>query len=199
MRRRTALKALASASVGPSVVGCLGSENVGTRDSTDGGTTTTGGGCPTRDGSLPTCGGEWERVAAYTDADVRYGTAGGFELTVEPEPVALGDCATVRLTNRSDENRVTGIEAKYDVHRETAEGWRSVLFSNSRAYNDLGIRHRPGEGFVWQRRVSQSGLSVGGDYPVRACEPLRPGTYRFLYWGGAGSFDALAVRFEVRK
>lgn len=193
MRRRTALKALTSASVGLSVAGCLGGER------TPGDTTeTTTGDCPPKNQQTPTCGDDWERVNAYTSGEVESGTAGGFELTAEPTTLALGDCVTFRLTNRSNEAQVTGIEEKYDIHRETPDGWRSVLFTKSRAYNDLGMSHKRGEGFVWQRRLSQGGLSVDGEGKhLRACEALSHGDYRFVYWGGAGEFEALGVEFEV--
>ena len=194
MRRRTVLKALTGATIAVSGAGCLGG-----RDGTAP-TQTTAGTCPASDRPAPACGDGWKRVNAYADGDVRLGTAAGFELTAEPETLAVGDCVTFRLTNRSDEPKVTGIQAKYDVHRETADGWRSVLFTESRAYEDLGVRQKPGEGFVWRRRLSRAGLSVESDgHAVRACEPLRPGTYRFVYWGVGDGFDALGVEFEVRK
>ena len=194
MHRRTALKALSGATVALSGAGCLGSQQGSAP------TQTTAEKCPSADRPAPACGDEWKRVNAYTDGDVRLGTAGGFELTAKPQRLALGDCVTFRLTNRSGESKVTGIEAKYDVHRETADGWRSVLFTDSRAYEDLGVRQKPGEAFVWRRRFSRAGLSVEGDgHAVRTCEPLRPGTYRFVYWGGAGAFEALGVEFDVTE
>ncbi|NEU55293.1 hypothetical protein [Halorussus sp. MSC15.2] len=193
MRRRTALRVVASASIGLPTAGCLGGEQ-GSPDRTL--TTTTD--CPPKDAPAPTCGGDFERVGAYTEGDVRLGTGAGFELTAEPATVALGDCLTVRLTNRSEEEQMTGIEEKYSIQRRTPDGWRSVLFAASAAYEDLGINHPPGTGFVWRRRLSQSGLSVEGDRHA-ACEPLRAGTYRFLYWGVGDEFDALCVEFEVTE
>lgn len=220
MRRRTALKTLTSASVGLSVAGCLGDEETPGESTTSDETTsdqtttastaektttttdtaekTTASDCPPKDQPAPTCSGGWEHVGGYVDDETPPPTGGGFELTVEPATLALGDCVTFRLTNRTDEEKATGIRDKYVVHRETADGWRSVLFSKSGAYVDLGILHPPDEGFVWNRRFSPAGLSGHGDrHSIRACEPLQPGTYRFVYWGGAGSFDALGVRFEV--
>lgn len=236
MRRRTALKALASASVGLSVTGCLGSEEESgtatsrtpattrttdapaaeTRESTTAETATTTTTetttdapeetrtttrkCPPKDQQAPSCGDDWKRVNAATSGDVSRGTAGGFELTAEPTTLSLGDCVTFRLTNTSDENQLTGIKEKYDIHRRTADGWQSVLFTKHRGYSDLGMRHGPGEGFVWKRRLSQAGLSGHSDHRgTRACEPLEPGTYRFVYWGGAGHFDAIAAEFEVTQ
>lgn len=192
MRRRTALKLLASAPVGLSTAGCLGTEETADR------TLTTARGCPPADASAPTCGEEFQRVSAYTDGDVRLGTGAGFEVTATPTRLALGDCVTFRLTNRSDEEQMTGIKEKYDIHRQTDDGWQSVLFTEWRAYEDLGVSRRPGEGFVWRRRLSRGGLSVEGDKHV-ACEPLRAGTYRFVYWGVGDGFDALGVEFEVTE
>jgi len=235
MRRRTALKALASASVGLSVAGCLGAEEepgtatsrtspAATRTTETGDTTTTDATetttetttepttdapeqtrtttreCPPRGQPAPSCGDKWKRVDAATSGEVSQGTAGGFEVTADPPTLSLGDCVTFRLTNTGDESQVTGTKQTYDIHRKTAEGWRSVLFTNRRGYNSLGIRHEPGEGFVWKRRFSQAGLSRDSEYRgIRACEPLEPGTYRFVYWGGAGHFDAIAAEFEVTK
>ncbi|WP_135823470.1 hypothetical protein [Halorussus ruber] len=234
MRRRTALKALASASVGLSVAGCLGAEEEpgtatsrtsvtatrttetspatemgeinmtetaeATTDDAPEQTQTTTRECPPKDQPAPTCGDEWERVNAATSGEVSQGTAGGFEVTADPTTLSPGDCVTFRLTNTGDESRVTGTKQKYGIHRKTADGWRSVLFTNRRGYNSLGIRHEPSEGFVWKRRFSQAGLSRDSEYRgIRACEPLEPGTYRFVYWGGAGHFDAIATEFEVTK
>jgi len=192
MRRRALLRTSASASLALPIAGCLGT------DRTDPNRTDTATDCPTKGQTSPTCGDGFERVNAYTDGDVRLESGAGFELTVEPETLALGDCATIRLTNRSGEERTTGIKEKYDVQRRTADGWQSVLFAESRAYEDPGIRHEPGHGFVWRRRLSQGGLSVEGDRHS-ACEPLRSGTHRFLYWGVGDAFDALGVEFDVRE
>ncbi|WP_276299653.1 hypothetical protein [Halorussus lipolyticus] len=227
MRRRTALKALASASVGLSVAGCLGAEeepgtatsrtsatatrttetgeiNVTetTEASTDDAqqTRTTTRECPPKGQPAPSCGDDWERLNAGTSGDVSLGTVGGFELTAEPTTLSLGDCVTFRLTNTTDEKLTTGVREKYDIHRKTADGWQSVLFTKHRGYIDFGIMQSPGEGFVWKRRLSQAGLSGHSDrHEARACEPLEPGTYRFVYWGGAGNFDALGVEFEVTE
>ncbi|UPW01622.1 hypothetical protein M0R88_05845 [Halorussus gelatinilyticus] len=236
MRRRTALKSLASASVGLSVAGCLGAEEEpGTATSRTSATTrttdapvtetgeptttessvgtttdtttdapeetrTTTHECPAKGQPAPPCGGDWKRLNAATSGDVSRGTAGGFELTAEPTTLSLGDCVTFRLTNRSGEKRTTGIRECYDIHRKTDGGWQSVLFTKRRGYIDLGIWQEPGEGFVWKRRLSQAGLSGHSErHEVRACEPLEPGTYRFVYWGGAGHFDSIAAEFEVTE
>ncbi len=127
MRRRTVLTLLASAPVGLSTAGCLGTEETGSDR-----TLTTTRGCPSADASAPDCGEEFERVNAYTDGDVRLGSGAGFELTVTPTTLSLGDCVTVRLTNRTDEKQMTGIEEKYDIHRRTDDGWQSVLFTKWR-------------------------------------------------------------------
>lgn len=194
MHRRTLLRALGAGSASLAS-GCLGG---GERDPRE----TTAEGCSqsTETETPQSCGDEWKRVDAYTSGTFREGTGFGFELTVEPTPVSLGDCVTVRLANASGEPLTTGIKEKYDIHRETDDGWRSVLFTTERAFIDPAIEHSPGDGFVWTRRLTRAGLSrPDADPPVRACEPLRAGTYRFVYWGvGDGEYDGLAATFEVR-
>lgn len=117
---------------------------------------------------------------------VESGPLGGVALTLDRETVPVGGSLTARLRNVSDEERVTGNRHKYDVERETAEGWRSVLWRDEDAgWTDEGIAHGPDEGFTWALTLSREGLASRGDGgpAFRACAPVEPGTFRFVYWG----------------
>lgn len=140
---------------------------------------------------------------------VETGELGGFKLTVSEKSVPLGGTLTVRLTNTTDEERDSGIKAKYDIQRETATDWQSIIRYEGGGWEDPAIGHEPGEGYRWELTLAQDGFSrlredrereLGPDYYV--CDPLEPGTYRFLYFGIAlrsTRKDALGVQFTITR
>lgn len=152
----------------------------------------------------PTAPCERELKHITTEWTVETGTLEGFELAVSEESVPLGGTITVRLTNTTDEERNSGIESKYDVQRRTDAGWRSVFRYEGPGWEDLAVGHDPGEGYRWELTLTEDGLSrpredeLGPAYYV--CDPLDPGTYRFLYFGISSPStkqSALGIQFTV--
>lgn len=114
---------------------------------------------------------------------VEYGTLGEFALSVEPETVATGDEFTVRLRNASDDEAMTGNRRKFDVQRDTGDGWTTVYRVEKQTFwTDEGVVHEPGEGFAWELSATRDRLTPP-DSPYRVCDPVQPGSYRFVYWG----------------
>jgi len=144
------------------------------------------------------CGGADAGTGPGTSWDVQYGRAAGFEVRASDHAVALGDPLTVRLTNVSDEPRSTGVERKFDVHRDVGNltpEWESIYrFPGNHGFRDEPIGHDPGEGFVWRFQLTPEGMEY--DRHFRVCEPLEPGAYRFVFRGSAGP-RPLGVQFEV--
>jgi hypothetical protein len=129
-------------------------------------------------------------------------------LTVSEEPVPLGGTLTVRLTNTTDEEQCTAIKADYDIQRETATAWQSIIRYEGHV-DGVAICHKPGEGYRWELTLAREGFTrlredreykVGPDYYV--CDPLQPGTYRFLYLGilmRTATDYALGVQFTITQ
>lgn len=116
------------------------------------------------------------------------GPLDGFELRVDRDAYARGDELVTRLRNVTDEERTSGVEAKYDVQYLGADGWHTILGTDAEGavvIPDLGILHEPGEGFTWRFPLTRAGVSRETDRgpTYHACQPIRPGTYRFVYWG----------------
>lgn len=115
--------------------------------------------------------------------EVETGQFGGFTLTVDPSEVIHGETIAVQMRNASEEERVTGNRQKFTIHRDNAGEWQSVYAEGEGVgWNDIGIQHDPGEGFTWNVTVSQSGFSDAPNH-LDACAAVRPGDYRFVYWG----------------
>lgn len=119
--------------------------------------------------------------------------------------MATGDEFTVRLRNASDGEAMTGNRRKFDVQRDTGDGWTTVYRVEKQTFwSDVGVVHEPGEGFAWELSVTPDGLTPP-DSPYRVCDPVQPGSYRFVYWGVTppeeeSDFEteyAVGARFEV--
>ena len=83
---------------------------------------------------------------------------------------------------------MSGVAAKYDLQYLGADGWHTILGTPEDSpvvIPDLGILHEPGDGFTWRFVLSRTGVSREAERgpAYHACEPIRPGTYRFVYWG----------------
>jgi predicted secreted protein len=167
-------------------------------------------GSPTRSATeteTPTepCERDLKRIRG--DWVVETGELEGFTLSVSEQSVPLGGRLTVRLRNRTDELRHTGIKADYDIQRAQETGWQSILRYGNGGWESLAIGHEPGDGYRWELTWTQDGLSrlredrerpLGPDYHV--CVPLEPGAYRFIYFGisvRSGTDYALGVHFTV--
>jgi len=115
-----------------------------------------------------------------------------FDLSVAVSSVPDGNRVVVTLENTSRRAALTGNRGKFDVQTTVDDSWESVVQRpEDRYWTDEAIRHAPGEGFEWRLGLGP-GVTLDDDthpsYVV--CEPLDPGTYRFVYWGVIGETDA---------
>lgn len=116
------------------------------------------------------------------------GPLDGFELRLDRDVYARGAELTVRLRNVAEGERTSGVAAKYDLQYRAADGWHTILGTDADGavvIPDLGILHEPGEGFTWRFPLTRAGVSRETDRgpTYHACQPVRAGTYRFVYWG----------------
>jgi hypothetical protein len=137
------------------------------------------------------------RIDFPADFELAYGQGFGFELTAEPEAVAVGDDLTITLRNTTDEPQTTGPKGKYAIERRIEDGWRHVLqVPEGYSPPDGRVTHRPGEGFTWRLPVSREGFSAG---PYTVCAPLRSGEYHFTYWGFPDGKRGLTIAFDIER
>lgn len=141
------------------------------------------------------------------------GPLAGFELRLDSESYAVGDELTVKLRNVTGGKRGTGNKDKYDLQHHGPDGWHTIFGTPADeefGWTDEGILHPPGNGFTWRFTITRDGLSGGGrtGSGYHVCEPITPGTYRFVYWGitieredGAGveTNYALGIPFRVQS
>lgn len=116
------------------------------------------------------------------------GPLGGFDLTVSPETVAVGDTLTVTLRNVTDNRQESGLKEKYDIQYRGTNGWHTVFGTRDKTFDpppEIAVTHEPGQGFTWQFPVTKDGLSNITEKPdiYEVCSPIVPRTYRFVYWG----------------
>lgn len=116
------------------------------------------------------------------------GPLGGFELDLDQQSYERGEKLVAELRNVTDTERLSGAQTKYDIQFKAAHGWQTVIGvpeDGHYPWPAIGIAHQPGEGFTWQINLTQEGISGDSDpaESYRACGPMAPGTYRFIYWG----------------
>lgn len=192
------------------VTGCLGDAS---RESeqTDGvgQTAETPHGTVTDDRRSDICGGGTRLDVVDTAA---VGEFDGFEIETTRERVPVGGTIGVRLRNRSGDRRTVGVQSKFDVQRhvERTDGpddWRSVYHTpDGLLVSQVGRSVEPGTALGWRLRLTPDGLShrvSRRGEPAVVCEPLVPGSYRFVFWGlfgesaGGETVDGLATPFEI--
>ncbi|ACM57847.1 cupredoxin domain-containing protein [Halorubrum lacusprofundi] len=107
-----------------------------------------------------------------------------------------GDDVRIELTNVSNREVSVGNHGKYNVEVLTEEGWTDVRGGDDGQfdYTDEAIAHPPGETVVWEFTMTESGLVAEENQPdgLRVCPDLRPGRYRFVFFGAAD----IAVAFD---
>ncbi|MFC4357332.1 hypothetical protein ACFO0N_05135 [Halobium salinum] len=139
-----------------------------------------------------------EPLGEYFDSaggsgDVTHNRADGFVLSASPSAVSKGEALVLTLENVSAETLETGGYGQFAIQRRTDDGWKHVLSLRRSNFTSIAFRHRPGGGFRWAFTVSERGFSKG-QYTM--CTPLKPGEYRFVYWGLSGE-KAVATRFRI--
>ncbi|GAA0521205.1 hypothetical protein SAMN04488066_12016 [Halorubrum aquaticum] len=106
-----------------------------------------------------------------------------------------GDAFRVEMTNVSARPIGVGNHSKYTLEVETDEGWTDVRGTEDGRfeYTDELLSTRPGETVEWSFTMDEAGLVA--EHPnddLRVCPDLRPGRYRFVFFGA----DDLAVAFD---
>lgn len=202
MKRRRVLRNISIAAALPAISGCLGGlagdENTSTTESTGTATATQSTTIPSSRGlegveEFPTeppesgaeCGDEMLEYVRRPSGP-RVQRHSGLELTASAETIAIGDEITFSLRNVSDEVAEVGNIHKYNIKRETEEGWEPIFQTPEKAWLDDLERLFPGAGYDWPFTFTQQGLErnhppAGVSYHV--CSPLEPGTYSFAFWG----------------
>lgn len=152
------------------------------------------------------CDANYERVAVERGS-----------VTDELDGLVLGSNATsvqpgaevqFTLTNESPEANESGNRSKYDVQRRSDGDWRSIFWEpadDGVGYSDELVSHSPGEGFTWEFTMDPVLLSTDvrhGDGHRKVCDPLQPGSYRFVFFGKTaydeeGPETVLGTRFDV--
>lgn len=108
-----------------------------------------------------------------------------FELSVATETVPYGGRLTTTLENTTETEQFSGNRSRVDIQRAENGSWESVLYTDEcPVWRDIPVRHAPGEGFEWNVDIGP-GVDFADriDPSFRACEAIKPGTYRFVYWG----------------
>lgn len=129
-----------------------------------------------------------------------------FELALDGRTIAYGGELRVALRNLTSEPQSTGARQAFAVQRETEAGWQDVRGTTDGTADDAAsegsgvdtdaVVHDPGEGFVWEFTLTESGIAkTHPDTSVSVCPPLGEGRYRFVYWGVADG--AIAGEFEI--
>jgi len=152
-------------------------------------------GCLSRDSNPTACGERYHRLNAFSES---HGSPWReWRLTTNSDSLQYGDEVRVTLTNESAQEAYTGIAAKYDVQERTEDGWRSVLWIDGKvALTDQAIAHEPGEGLAWTFTIREETMEgVADDYHI--CDAVRPGRYRFAYYGIGDESAAITTPFKV--
>ena len=109
-------------------------------------------------------------------------------MSLDTRSIALGDTLTAHVLNVTDEPQETGVKKKYDIQYQGESGWHSIFGTKMDQvfYNDLAYRHGLGEGLTWELPFTPDGLTGSSENTAAkyyVCDTLKPGTYRFVYWG----------------
>lgn len=194
--RRRFLLGTKGLSVSAILAGCLSIGQSGSNSSPSlTPTSTEGGAAP-----VPDCPDGYESFEPWWIV-VGPGPLDGFELQLD-NTYYVGDELTAKLINVTEEDRSTGVKSLFDIQYK-AEGWHTIFGlpqDEDRVWSKVGLNHPPGEGLTWTLKLSEEGLSEGNIKSApsfHACQPIKPGNYRFVYWGVGDSKSAIGVPFTV--
>ncbi|WP_418281442.1 hypothetical protein [Halorubrum sp. DTA98] len=144
--------------------------------------------------------------AGYRD-EVAWGSTSGVDGTpglelrvVDPDgdgttAFARGDEVRVELTNVAAAPIGTGNLGMYNVEVYAEDGWTEVRGGEGQfEYTEELLLHPPGETVAWTLEMTEEGVVAEHQYRdhLRVCPDLRPGRYRFVFWGTA----PVAVAFD---
>lgn len=111
----------------------------------------------------------------------------GFELSLQKTEIDMGDMLVARVRNATSAEQTTGHKAKFDIQYNSGGNWETIygMDGEMQAWVAEVVRHPPGTGFTYRLPFTRSGLSNPTDHypPLGVCSQLKPGTYRFIYWG----------------
>lgn len=130
------------------------------------------------------------------------GPLAGFQLRLDGETYSEGDALIAELRNGTDQQQSAGNKAKYDIQYRGPNGWHTIIGvkeDEGFEWTDEGYLIPPGNGWTWRLTLTETGI-WDGEYrgqSYRACQPLNPGTYRFVFWGVGESDEALGISFTV--
>ena len=221
MKRRRLLRNISIAAALPAISGCLddstGSPNTTTTEPTETATTTQSTTSPPPRGlegveEFPRdppetdveCGDE---ALAYVQrpSGPRVQRHSGLELTASAETIAIGDEITFSVRNVSDEPVDVGNIHKYNINRQTDDGWESIFQTPEKAWYDDLETLLPGAGYDWPFTFTQQGLERDhppADVSYHVCSPLEPGTYSFVFFGATSDDlpeELLGTTFTVES
>ena len=157
----------------------------------------------------------FERHPSIHDGDVSWGSGGsigdhngGLELRVinpayggdDPDEALTferGDDLRIEMTNVSGRTVYVGNHGKYNLEILTEDGWTEIRGADDDSgfgYTDEAISHPPSETVEWEFTMTEAGLVDDENQPegLYICPDLRPGRYRFVFWGDGD----LAVAFD---
>lgn len=129
----------------------------------------------------------------------------GLKLAASAEMIPIGDEITFSLRNVSDDPVEVGNIHKYNIRRQTDEGWEPIFQTPEKAWLDDIETLLPDAGYDWPFTFTQQGLErnhppAGVSYHV--CSPLEPGTYSFAFWGATSDDvpeELLGTTFTVKS
>lgn len=130
------------------------------------------------------------------------GPLAGFELRLDGESYTVGDELVAKLRNSTKDKQAAGNKFKYDIQYEGADSWHTIIGTREDeefGWTDEGVLIPPGNGWTWRLTLTQAGVwdGEGSGQGYYACQPLKSGNYRFVYWGVGESEDALGIPFTV--
>jgi len=133
------------------------------------------------------------------DRDSYSAQSNEFELQASTDTVAIGEEITFTLTNVGSEEQFIGEIYKYTIqHRENDE-WTPIYYRPEPQWTDFAPRVAPDGGYEWPFTFDQEGLErehSSSNTPYYVCSALKPGTYRFVFWGLE---NPLSKRFTVKE
>ena len=127
----------------------------------------------------------------------------GFDLTLDQETYTTDERLVATLRNVTDKEKQSGHESKVDIQYHGSNGWHTIFGGEeglASGFPAVGVVHPPNGGYTWEATLSKAKLAGDeGDIPgfLYPCQPIKPGQYRFVYWGVGARELALGVPFKV--